>query len=385
MRSDAPGKATRVKLTVLAACSNTKARAGTFQTGHGPVETPVFMPVGTQGTVKAVAPRELKEIGSQIILSNTYHLALRPGADHLRSMGGLHRFMQWDRPILTDSGGYQVYSLSQLRRIDPDGVTFQSHIDGSYHRFTPESVIDVQRAIGSDIMMILDECPEADCGFEYARRSNEITIQWAKRAADHLRVTGPNYGHAQAAFGIVQGNVYPELRRGSAQALMDIGFDGYAIGGLAVGEPPDVMYDVTDVVTDLLPADQPRYLMGVGTPRNIVESIARGVDMFDCVMPTRNGRNAMVFTREGPLSIKKERFAADEQPLDAGCGCYACATFSRAYLHHLFRAREILALHLASLHNLAFYHQLVKEARSAILIDRFGAWKNDFLARYAGP
>jgi queuine tRNA-ribosyltransferase len=374
-----------VKLALHAVCPETKARAGAFETTHGVVETPIFMPVGTQGTVKAVEHRELREIGARIILSNTYHLALRPGAERLRAAGGLHRFMNWERPILTDSGGYQVFSLSQLRRIDPEGVTFQSHIDGSYHRFTPERVIDIQRDIGSDIMMILDECPPADCGQEYARRSNAITIRWARQAAEHVRNTGPRHGHAQAAFGIVQGNIFPDLRAESARALMDIGFDGYAVGGLAVGEPAQIMYDMTDVATDLLPADQPRYLMGVGTPRNIVESIARGIDMFDCVMPTRNGRNAMVFTREGPLTIKKERFARDEQPIDRTCTCYACAHFTRAYVHHLFRTREILGLQLASLHNLAFYLQLVREARSAILIGRFGSWRRSFLERYDGP
>jgi queuine tRNA-ribosyltransferase len=374
-----------VKLIVDAVCTSTKARAGSIETGHGPVRTPVFMPVGTQGAVKAVEHRELRDIGSQIILSNTYHLALRPGVEALRARGGLHRFMNWDRPILTDSGGYQVYSLSQLRRIDPDGVTFQSHIDGSYHRFTPERVIDIQRAIGSDIMMILDECPAADCGLEYARRSNDITVRWARQAAAYLHQTTPLYGHPQAVFGIVQGNIFTDLRRESAAALLDIGFDGYAIGGLAVGEPAEVMYEITDATTDVLPSDQPRYLMGVGTPRNIVESISRGIDMFDCVMPTRNGRNAMVFTREGPITIKKERFATDERPIDAGCRCYACVTFSRAYLHHLFRAREILGLQLASMHNLAFYHQLVEEARNAILIDRFVPWKASFLDRYIGP
>lgn len=362
--------------------TSTRARAGVFRTDHGEVETPIFMPVGTQGTVKAVEQRELKEIQARIILANTYHLALRPGTDLLREAGGLHRFMNWDRPILTDSGGYQVFSLSELRKLDADGVTFQSHIDGSYHKFTPERVIDIQRAIGSDIMMILDECPPADCGYEYARRSNILTLRWAARARAHLDATTPSYGHRQFAFGIVQGNIFEDLRAESAHGLMDIGFDGYAIGGLAVGEPAEVMYAITETTTALLPTDRPRYLMGVGTPVNIVESIARGVDMFDCVMPTRNGRNAMVFTKDGPLSIKKERFLHEFCPIEADCGCYACTTFTRAYISNLFRTSEILGLQLASLHNLAFYLQLTRDARNAILQDCFGEWKDAFVRRY---
>lgn len=362
------------------ACS--KARAGSFLTDHGTVETPIFMPVGTQGTVKAVEQRELKDIGAQIILSNTYHLALRPGIAVLEEGGGLHRFMKWDRPILTDSGGYQVFSLSELRKIAHDGVTFQSHIDGSYHRFTPERVIDIQRSIGSDIMMILDECPPADCGYEYARRSHELTLRWARQAREHLHRTTHLYDHRQYAFGIVQGNIFEELRTHSAQGLMELGFDGYAIGGLAVGEPAEVMYRITDTCTDILPTGSPRYLMGVGTPANIVESIARGIDMFDCVMPTRNGRNAMVFTPDGALTIKKERYLEDFRPIDEQCGCYTCRTFSRAYVCHLFRAKEILGLQLASIHNLAFYLQLTRDARNAIFQDTFSDWKDAFLKRY---
>jgi queuine tRNA-ribosyltransferase len=362
--------------------SGSKARAGVLHTDHGTVETPIFMPVGTQGTVKAVQQRELLEIDARIILANTYHLALRPGTPLLEEAGGLHAFMKWQRPILTDSGGYQVFSLSELRRIEHDGVTFQSHIDGSYHRFTPARVIDIQRSIGSDIMMILDECPPADCGFDYARRSNELTLEWARQAREHLDRTSPLYGHAQYAFGIVQGNVFEELREKSARGLVDIGFDGYAIGGLAVGEPAEVMYRITDFTTDALPAERPRYLMGVGTPVNILESIARGVDMFDCVMPTRNGRNAMVFTADGPLMIKKERFLHDHRPIDASCSCYACSTFSRSYISNLFRTREILGLQLASLHNLAFYLQLTRDARSAIFKNGFSEWKDAFVRRY---
>jgi queuine tRNA-ribosyltransferase len=361
-----------------------KARVGVLRTGHGLVETPIFMPVGTQGAVKAVHVHELHALGAQIILSNTYHLALRPGAELLRAAGGLHRFMHCDLPILTDSGGYQVFSLTALRKIERDGVTFRSHIDGSAHRFTPASVIDVQRAIGSDIMMILDECPPADCGYEYARRSGDLTLRWAAQAREHIAATGPLHGHAQRAFGIVQGNVFDDLRRQSALGLIDLDFDGYAIGGLAVGEEAEVMYRVTDYTTDLLPARKPRYLMGVGTPLNIVESVARGIDMFDCVMPTRNGRNAMVFTREGPLTIKKARYLHDDRPIDETCACHTCRTHSRAYVCHLFRAREILALQLASIHNLAFYLQLTRDMRNAILNDAFSAWKNAFIDRYTG-
>ncbi len=373
-----------MKFELLHTDSHSKARAGYFETAHGRVETPVFMPVGTQGTVKAVEQRELYDIGARIILANTYHLALRPGTDVLERAGGLHRFMNWERPILTDSGGYQVFSLSELRKIEQDGVTFQSHIDGSYHRFTPARVIDIQRAIGSDIMMILDECPPADCGQDYARRSGELTLTWARQARDHFEKTSPLYGHSQYAFGIVQGNVFEALREKSARGLMELGFDGYAIGGLAVGEEAEVMYRITDFTTDILPPDRPRDLMGVGTPINIVESIARGVDMFDCVMPTRNGRNAMVFTREGPLTIKKEKHLSDFRPIDDTCECYACTNFTRSYICHLFRTKEILGLQMASLHNLAFYLKLTRDVRNAIFKDSFSEWKTDFLNRYLG-
>jgi len=359
-----------------------RGRAAYFLTDHGKVETPIFMPVGTQGTVKCVEQRELVEIGAEIILANTYHLALRPGTELLEQAGGLHRFMNWDRPILTDSGGYQLYSLTALRRIDADGVTFQSHIDGSRHRFTPERVIEIQRCIGSDIMMILDECPPADCGFEYARRSHELTLRWAERARTHLDAHSPLYDHKQYAFGIVQGNVFEELRAESVRALTALGFDGYAIGGLAVGEPAEVMYRITEMTTDLLPEHRPRYLMGVGTPVNIVECISRGVDMFDCVMPTRNGRNAMVFSKDGPLTIKKERYLHEFIPIDEDCDCYSCSTFTRSYIANLFRTREILGLQLASIHNLAFYLRLTRDARNAILHNCFGEWKDAFVRRY---
>ncbi|MDH7514612.1 MAG: tRNA guanosine(34) transglycosylase Tgt [Bacteroidota bacterium] len=363
---------------------NGRARAGLLRTGHGIVETPVFMPVGTQGAVKAVEHRELDDIGARLILANTYHLALRPGIQVIRDLGGLHRFMNWQGSILTDSGGYQVYSLSQLRRIEPDGVVFRSHIDGSIHRFTPSMVIDVQRVLGSDIMMVLDECPPADCGEEYARRSAALTLRWARESREHAQRTSPLYGHPQFLFGIVQGGVHEHLRVRNAEDIVAVGFDGYAIGGVSVGEPPEVMYRVTEVTASVLPWNAPRYLMGVGTPRDIVEAIGRGIDMFDCVLPTRNGRNGMVFTRQGPLSIAKERYQRDHRPVDEACSCYTCSTFSRAYLCMLFRTREILALQLASLHNLAFYLRLTREARTAILEDRFDEWSRSFIEQYSG-
>jgi queuine tRNA-ribosyltransferase len=359
------------------------ARAGTIITDHGDIPTPIFMPVGTQGTVKAVEPRELEEIGARIILGNTYHLYLRPGCGIMQEAGGLHRFAAWAHPILTDSGGYQVFSLSDLRGIDEDGVVFSSHLDGSSHRFTPESVVDIQRALGSDIMMVLDECAPFPCEEAYALKSHELTLRWAERCRRHLVSTRPLYAHSQALFGIVQGSVYVHLREQSARGLVALDFDGYAIGGLSVGEPAEMMYHMTEVCTAILPTHKPRYLMGVGTPENILESIARGVDMFDCVMPTRNGRNAMVFTRHGRMNLRNARYAADFTPVDAECTCYACRTFTRAYLRHLTKAREILVLQLASLHNLAFYLWLVRSAREAILENRFAAWKAPKLATLA--
>ena len=362
--------------------AQTKARACTFETDHGVVRTPIFMPVGTQATVKAIEQRELEEIHSQIILANTYHLALRPGTAVIQNAGGLHRFMNWTKPILTDSGGYQVFSLSELRKIEHDGVTFQSHIDGSYHRFTPEIVIDIQRVIGSDIMMILDECAPAECGHDYAKRSNDLTIQWARTAREYVLRTQPLHGSDQMTFGIVQGSTFDDLRVQSASSLMNIGFDGYAIGGLSVGESAEDMYRITNVCTDVLPENSARYLMGVGTPQNILEAIERGIDMFDCVLPTRNGRNAMVFTSDGPISLKKETFLSEYEPIDAECDCYVCTSFSRAYICHLFRAKELLGLQLASLHNLAFYLRLTAGAREAIIQKRFVEWKKLFLNRY---
>jgi len=357
---------------------DTQARAGRLATDHGVVETPIFMPVGTVGTVKAVAPRALlDDVQAQIILGNTYHLYLRPGTDLLEQAGGLHPFMQWPGPMLTDSGGYQVYSLAARRTLSEEGVRFQSHLDGSYHDFTPESVVDVQRAIGADIMMVLDECPPGDASETYARTSNALTMRWAARCRQRFDETEPLYGYTQALFAIVQGVVYPDLRRESAERLVAMDFPGYAIGGLSVGEEATRMYDTVAIVTAVLPADKPRYLMGVGTPENLLENVARGVDMFDCVMPTRNGRNGMLFTTQGILNIRNKKWQADFTPLDPGLASYASQTFSRAYLRHLFQAREILGLQIASLQNLTFYCWLMREARRAIRENRFLSWKNE--------
>ncbi len=355
--------------------SDGKARAGVLETAHGFIETPAFMPVGTQGTVKAIQPRELEDVGAQIILGNTYHLYLRPGTDVIRAAGGLHRFVGWTRPILTDSGGYQVFSLNELRKIEEQGVTFKSHLDGSSHVFTPESVIQIQRQLGSDVMMVLDECAPYHSDLQYARASNSLTLRWAKKCKEAFVAGEALYGYAQALFGIVQGSVFPEVRMESARALIDLGFDGYAIGGLAVGEPADQMYDMIEVCETLLPTDKPRYLMGVGTPLNLLEAVERGMDMFDCVMPTRNGRNTNLFTSNGTVNLRNARHKTDFSPVDAECPCYTCANFSRAYLRHLFLAKEILALQLATIHNLSFYLGLMRDARRAILGGTFPVWK----------
>jgi len=337
------------------------------------------MPVGTQAAVKAIAPRELVEIGARLILANAYHLYLRPGTDVIRDAGGLHPFIGWEGPILTDSGGYQVFSLSDLRAIREDGVEFRSHIDGSSHLFTPERVIEIQRSLGSDIMMVLDECPPYPCEADYAAEANRRTLRWAEICRDAQDRSVPLHGIDQTLFAIVQGSVFESLRRESAEALVRIGFDGYAIGGLSVGEPAADMYRMTEAVTALLPRAKPRYLMGVGTPENILESIERGIDMFDCVMPTRNGRNGHFFTRKGRVNIRNAEFATDFSPVDSGCSCYTCRSFSRAYIRHLFKAREILALQLATIHNLSFYLWLCEEARTAIREKRFSAWKRKLL------
>jgi queuine tRNA-ribosyltransferase len=339
------------------------------------------MPVGTQGSVKATEQRELIEMGAGIILGNSYHLYLRPGTNIIEQAGGLHRFMSWAKPILTDSGGFQVFSLPDLREIKDVGVTFRSHLDGSTHIFTPESVIQIQRQYGSDIMMVFDECTPYPCDFEYAKKSNEMTVRWAGRCKNEFEKQHPIYGHTQALFGIVQGSVYPEIREMSSRGLVPMDFDGYAIGGLAVGEPVDEMYRITEFTEQLLPVHKPRYLMGIGLPENILESIDRGMDMFDCVIPTRNGRNGMLFTRDGTINMRNAQYKSDLTPVDAECNCYTCTTFTRAYIRHLFLAKEILALQLASIHNLAFFLWLAREARKAIIEKGFQKWKTMTLAR----
>jgi len=358
---------------------NSKARIGTLKTSHGVVNTPIFMPVGTQGTVKAVTQRVLEsEVEAEIVLSNTYHLYLRPGTKILEQAGGLHKFMNWNRPILTDSGGFQIFSLTELRKLKPDGVEFSSHLDGSKHFFTPEKVIAIQRSIGSDIMMPLDECTPYPCDYEYAKKSKELTSRWALKNKEAFESSSPLYGFDQFLFGIIQGSVYKDLRESSATDLIKIGFDGYAIGGLAVGEPMDTMYQMVNFTTGFMPEDKPRYLMGVGRPENILEAISLGIDMFDCVMPTRNARNAYLFTSQGIVSMRNAAYKDDYTSLDPNCNCYTCSQFSRAYLRHLFNAREILALELATIHNLTFYLNLIREARSRIIDGTFIEWKNSY-------
>lgn len=357
------------------------ARTGWFETDHGVVETPVFMPVGTRAAIKALRSKDVEELGARIILGNTYHLFLRPGVETLRNAGGLHRFMNWTPAILTDSGGFQVFSLQELAKLSEDGVEFQSHIDGSRHRFTPENVVDAQRAIGSDIMMVLDECPPAMSSYEYHRDSMERSMRWARRAREHHDRTPFLYGHRQALFGIVQGGTHDDLRWQSAEALVEIGFDGYAIGGLAVGEATETMYQVVERVTPLLPADQPRYLMGVGTPQNLLECIARGVDMFDCVMPTRNARNGTAFTSAGKVNLRNAMHRDDSGPIDPECGCETCRNYSRAYIRHLFNVDEITGLVLATIHNVGFYLKLMERAREAIRAGDYLPWMRETLAR----
>ncbi len=358
--------------------SNTAARAGVITTDHGNIETPIFMPVGTLGSVKGVHLHEIKEdIQAQIILGNTYHLYLRPGLEIIEKAGGLHRFNGFDRPMLTDSGGFQVFSLAGIRKLSEEGCEFRSHIDGSKHFFTPEGVMDIERTIGADIMMAFDECPPGTAEYVYARKSLDLTHNWLKRCMKRFHETTPKYGYSQSLFPIVQGCVYKDLRRESAQFVTDFDADGYAIGGLAVGEPAEVMYEMVEVVNEILPEQKPRYLMGVGTPLNILEGIERGVDMFDCVMPTRNGRNAMLFTSEGVLNMRNAKWADDFSPVDPAGISYVDTQYSRAYLHHLFKAKELLAMQIASIHNLAFYLWLVKEARKQILRDNYKAWKNE--------
>lgn len=361
---------------------NSNARAGLITTAHGTIETPIFMPVGTVGSVKAVHFHELEnDIKAQIILGNTYHLYLRPGMDIIEKAGGLHKFNGWKRPILTDSGGFQVFSLSANRKLKEEGAYFRSHIDGSKHLFTPEGVVDIQRSIGSDIMMALDECPPGDSDYQYAKKSLALTLRWLRRGWDHYKATDGKYGYSQAYFPIVQGCVYKDLRQESAKFVADLGADGNAIGGLAVGEPTEKMYEMIEIVNEILPKDKPRYLMGVGTPANILEAIERGVDMMDCVMPTRNGRNGMLFTKNGIMNMRNKKWADDFLPIEIDGASEVDRMYSRAYLRHLFVSQEILAMQIASIHNLAFYLWLVGEARSHILAGDFKAWKDETVVR----
>ena len=356
------------------------ARAGVITTDHGQVPTPIFMPVGTVGSVKGVHQRELRDdIDAKIILGNTYHLYLRPGCDILQRAGGLHRFMNWERPILTDSGGFQVFSLTDIRKLKEDGAHFRSHIDGSKHVFTPERTVDIQRVLGSDIMMALDECTPGTADYSYAEKSLRLTERWLKRGWQHFNETEPLYGHRQAFFPIVQGCVYENLRRDAAKFVADLGAEGNAIGGLAVGEPTEVMYEMIEIVNEELPRDRPRYLMGVGTPANILEAIDRGVDMMDCVMPTRNGRNGMIFTRKGIMNMRNKKWEDDFSPLDPDGTAWVDQVYSRAYVRHLFAAGELLAMQIASIHNLAFYLWLVGEARQRIMDGTFAAWKKEMV------
>lgn len=371
-----------MRFTLQHTDTGSKARAGILHTAHGDIETPIFMPVGTAGSVKAVHLHELTEaIKAQIILGNTYHLYLRPGLDVISAAGGLHGFTGWQKPILTDSGGYQVYSLKEVRKLKEEGVIFKSHIDGSKHTFTPENVVDVQRVLGSDIMMVLDECTPFPCDYTYASKSLDLTHRWLQRGIDHFRATEPLYGHEQALFPIVQGSVYKDLRQRSAETIAAAGCDGNAIGGLSVGEPHDMMYEMTDVVCSILPTDKPRYLMGVGTPANILECIALGIDMFDCVMPTRNARNGWLFTQEGVINIKNEKWKTDLSVIDENAYCYADLQYTKAYLRHLFVSREILGAMIATLHNLSFYLWLVGEARRRIIDGSFADWKSQMVPK----
>jgi len=358
--------------TFLPGPGDGRARTGTLVTAHGVIETPVFMPVGTQGTVKSLAPTDLTDMGAQIILGNTYHLYLRPGDELVARLGGLHRFMAWDGPILTDSGGFQVFSLAGLRHIEEEGVTFASHIDGSRHLFSPEKVIAIQQNLGSDIMMVLDECVPYGADRAYTEKSLGLTSRWAKRCRD----AHPAGHNGQLLFGIVQGGFYQDLRARSAAEIVEIGFDGYALGGLSVGESRPEMYDILEATAPLLPADRPRYLMGVGAVRDLLAGMAAGIDMFDCVLPTRNARNGTLFTSRGKVNIKRNEYREDPSPLDPDCPCYACRTFSKAYLRHLYIARELLAYRLNTLHNLTFFLRMMEGARQAIRQGRFAAFRS---------
>jgi queuine tRNA-ribosyltransferase len=371
-----------MKFELLGTSPHSKARAGKIETAHGQVDTPIFMPVGTVGSVKGVHFKDLKEdIGAQIILGNTYHLYLRPGIDIIEKAGGLHCFNGWDKPILTDSGGFQVFSLGDIRKLTEEGAKFQSHIDGSRHLFTPESVIDIQRSIGADIIMAFDECTPGDADYDYAKKSLELTQRWLERCIKRFAETEPKYGYSQSLFPIVQGCIYPELRKKAAEHVATFDLDGYAIGGLSVGEKEEDMYQMIEVVNEILPENKPRYLMGVGTPVNILQAIDRGVDMFDCVMPTRNGRNGMLFTRNGIINIKNNKWRDDFSPIDPEGTSFVDHHYSKAYLRHLFSAKEMLGAQIGSMHNLAFYIWLVGEARNQILAGTFKPWKEHMVAQ----
>ncbi|MBI5143852.1 MAG: tRNA guanosine(34) transglycosylase Tgt [Candidatus Omnitrophica bacterium] len=359
---------------------STKARLGKLKTAHGEVNTPVFMPVGTQGTVKTISNEELKDCDVEIILGNAYHLYLRPGLEIIKKAGGLHKFMGWAGPILTDSGGYQVFSLAVLRKISEDGVEFSSHIDGSRHSITPEKAVEIQLALGSDIMMTLDECVHYPAARDYVEQSLGLTTRWAKRSKEFFE--NAKVENKKLLFGIVQGSTYSDLRKKAVQDLLEIGFDGYAIGGVSVGEPQNLIYEVAGYTASLLPEDKARYLMGLGTPPDMLEAIALGIDMFDCVVPTRNGRNGQAFTRNGDLQLRNSEYKEDFKPIDETCECYACRNHSRAYIRHLFNTQELLGLRLVSLHNIHFYVKLIKRTREAIKKDSFGRFKEDFLKDY---
>lgn len=371
-----------LNFTLLHTDPHSRARAGQIETDHGKIATPIFMPVGTAATVKAVHQHELRDdIHAQICLGNTYHLYLRPGLDILKAAGGIHGFNGWNLPVLTDSGGYQVYSLAHRRKIKEEGVTFQSHIDGSKHQFTPENVMDIQRIIGADIIMAFDECTPYPCDYKYAEKSMGLTHRWLERCIQRFDSTEPLYGHKQAFFPIVQGSTYPELRKISAETIAAYGREGNAIGGLSVGEPAEEMYAMTELVTEILPKDKPRYLMGVGTPENILEGIARGIDMFDCVLPTRNARHGMLYTSEGIINIRNQKWQADFSPIDSNHPVHTSQAHSKAYLRHLFVCNEILGMQLATLQNLGFYLWLVGEARNRILEGTFLNWKNEMVKK----
>ncbi len=373
-----------MKFELIAQDKATGARAGLLHTDHGVIETPIFMPVGTVGSVKGIMQQQLKnDINAQIILGNTYHLYLRPGTDIIEKAGGLHKFNGWDKPILTDSGGYQVFSLSGKRKIKEEGALFQSHIDGSRHLFTPENVMDIQRSIGADIIMAFDECTPYPCDYSYAKNSMELTHRWLQRCVQRFEATEPKYGYQQSLFPIVQGSTFKDLRKQSAEVISAVGADGNAIGGLSVGEPEEDMYEMCELVCGILPSDKPRYLMGVGTPWNILNGIGLGVDMFDCVMPTRNGRNGMLFTTEGVINIKNKKWEADFSMIDPGLGAdHPVNYYTKAYLRHLFAAQELLAMQLASLQNLSFYLHMVKEARKQIIAGTFAQWQSTQLKIY---